>query len=482
MTRKGSVMENIPNNNTFNQTENIPSGSAPAQTQAQPETVMPSQSAGQNTAQPAYDIRTPQNNSRQNFYNNYSARQSTVAYNTPSFTPSAQQTPIYRSTPTATNQSPSAIYNNSHTGNAPQYHYGNPTASGIINNGYVQEQKIKRQIQRNNNKTLRTLGNIAGLAIIVCLLRSTLLSYVALLFQGFLSTTGGLLLFNIFYQVLVIGGTFLVLHFILKGPTDRITKEKKYQSKINLSAPEKPFKAFLLIIISFGGCMAANYVTSFVFWLLEIIGFNSGYTSFEDPNGILETIVMFIGIAVIPPLIEEFSMRGVLLSSMQKYGNTFAIFASAFVFGIFHANFTQIPFAFMCGLFFAYTTIATKSLWPAIIVHAMNNGLSCISTVLIQHFDENVANNFFYITSAVGFALSIVALIIYLKLYKKERILKDRGIVADYSSAKKFRKFMSSPGMIIATIMYSLEAVAVAIMSSPFFKKLLEDMLSQAMS
>ena len=218
--------------------------------------------------------------------------------------------------------------------------------------------------------------------------------------------------------------------------------------------------------MAFGGCMAANYIVSFISALFSAIGIDSGYTSFDNPTGIADIILMFIGIAVIPPLIEEFSMRGVLMTSMQKYGNTFAIFGSAFIFGLFHGNFTQIPFAFICGLFFAYITIATDSLWPAIIVHAMNNGMSCVSTVLIQYFDENTANMFYYIASIGGIVLGVIALIFYLIFYKKDFILKKPSKIPNFSSAKKFRKFMSSPGMIIATILYTFQAISLVIASS----------------
>ena len=465
---EGMVMENNTTNNITNPVNNAPVNGANPYIQRPAQPVQPNI---QNAPQPGV--------TQQTFYTNYSKQPGAVAYNVPSYTPSAQQTPVYRSMPTGNTQSPSAIYNNAQNGNAPQYHYGNPTASGILNNSYLQEQQAKKLQEKKDSKTLRTLGNLAGFALVVCFLRTnfegSIITLIWMLFTGLGNGNlmesmsfgfGEMLFLNLILSVFLIGGTFFGLHLILKKITDKTTKEKKYKSTIKLNAPKKPLKTLLLILVAFGGCMAANYIVSLIAALFSAIGIDSGYTSFDNPTGIADIILMFIGIAIIPPLIEEFSMRGVLMTSMQKYGNTFAIFASAFIFGLFHGNFTQIPFAFICGLFFAYITIATDSLWPAIIVHAMNNGMSCVSTVLMQYFDENTANMFYYISSIGGIVLGVIALIIYLIFYKKDFILKKPSKIPNFSSAKKFRKFMSSPGMIIATILYTFQAISMVIASS----------------
>ena len=470
-------MENNASDNIINQADSTPVAGSDnfAQSPVQP-------------AQPRVQTAAYPNTNQQTFYNNYAQRPGTVAYNVPSYTPSNQQTPIYRSEPVTNNQSPSAIYNNAQSGNAPQYHYGNPTAGGILNNSYLQEQQAKKLQDKKDSKTLRGLGNLAGFALVVCFLRTNLEGSIVTLLWTFilgigkgdlLSVTsysfGEQVFLNLILSVFLIGGTFFGLHLIQKKITDKATGQKKYKSAIRLGAPKKPFKTLLLILIAFGGCMGANFIISYISSFFSAVGVDLGYTSFDNPQNVADIVLLFLGIAVIPPLIEEFCMRGVLMSSMQRYGNTFAIFASAFIFGLFHGNFTQIPFAFMCGLFFAYITIATNSLWPAIIVHAMNNGMSCVSIVLTKYFDDNVANTFFYIASIGGIVLSIVALVIYLVCYNKDFILKKPAKIPNFSSAKKFRKFMSSPGMIIATILYTFQAISLVVVSS--FTDILSDFL-----
>jgi membrane protease YdiL (CAAX protease family) len=187
----------------------------------------------------------------------------------------------------------------------------------------------------------------------------------------------------------------------------------------------------------------------------------------SDPTNAPDIVLMFLGVAVIPPLIEEFSMRGVLLSSMQKYGNRFSMIATAFVFGLFHGNFTQIPFAFICGLFFAYTVIATDSIWPAVIMHGMNNALSCISSILLQVTDEKVSNIFFYACCMGGIALAGVALIVYLRKFKEEKILSFQGEASQLTLGQKMGKFIGSPVMIVAIIIYGIEALLTLTTQTP---------------
>ena len=50
-----------------------------------------------------------------------------------------------------------------------------------------------------------------------------------------------------------------------------------------------------------------------------------------------------------------------------------------------HGNFVQLPFAFCCGLVFAYMDIKTNSLLPSIIVHFLNNGLSVLFDILTSY-------------------------------------------------------------------------------------------------
>ena len=87
------------------------------------------------------------------------------------------------------------------------------------------------------------------------------------------------------------------------------------------------------------------------------------------------------------------------------------------------------------------------------------NAMSAISSGLIYYFDEYTSNTFFYVSSVVGIIFGVLALIIYMNRYKSEKLLKDNTPLNEASLGEKFVKFNSSPMMIIAIILYVIQAV-----------------------
>ena len=396
--------------------------------------------------------------------NGYTAPQGTP-YQVPQYTPESSQ--AYPRTPyggyTANNvqQTPSVIYNNTRTGNAPQYHYGNPMGAMMDNNYYLEQQEKIRK-RRLKEKEIRKTGNIAGLSLIFTLFVALAFSAILLIpsfSELYYSGVGGQSFFSIFHSILVVGGVFFVLRQYLKKNIDRKTLKPKYTVKINYGMPKNPAKTALLVFISVGGCLLANYLSSFILAFLQILGIESTYSSLQEPSGALEIIMMFIATALIPPLVEEYSMRGVTMSFLSKHGKTFAILASAYMFGIFHGTVAQIPFAFMCGLFFGYAVFASGSLWTAVIIHLINNSLSCVSSIIIKEFDESAGNIFFYISTSVFIILGFICLGIYIKNYKQADIKCFKPEDDDLPLKTKFAKFLSSPAMIMATILYFVQAL-----------------------
>ena len=363
---------------------------------------------------------------------------------------------------------PSVVYqNNYNNGAAPQYHYGNPIPF-VIDQRYYQERQEKLRKRNAEKQKVSKIGNMMGASLIVCLVAASVFALLleflpnAFAYGNNFATDA---LINIFYSVVVVGLTYFVFGVLLKKTKVSADQNELYSINVSYNGAKNPKKAALLILMAFGGCMASNYITSILAMIMEGFGIDSGYTSMQEPSNIYDIIIMFIGTAVIPPLVEEYAMRGVVLSALSKHSKMVAVFGSAFMFGVFHGNFTQIPFAFMCGLVFAYITIVSGSLWPAIIVHALNNSLSCIDSVIRLYFDGDVADIFYYAVSIGALVLGAIALVIYLRAYKndKELFKEEAGIL---TPREKTSKFLLSPVMIVATVLYVLQAAIYAATSS----------------
>lgn len=348
--------------------------------------------------------------------------------------------------------SPAEIYNKNFSSNGPQYHYGAP--NNFFNAQYLEEQRKKLMERKTHEKTIRSLGSSTGFMLLILLGISFILSFLLItppfssLYETNLTFASA---FGIFYSVISIGGAFFI--------GSKILKSQKLFKNIPFNAPKDKTKTLLLVLVGFGGCLLANYITGFLRAFAEGFGIYSDYTALEDPSNIMDVAMIFIGTSLIPPLVEEFALRGVLMQSLRKYGNLFAIITSAFVFGVFHGNAVQMPFAFLCGLVIGYAVIATESLWTGVIIHGLMNGMSAISSALVYYFDEYVSNTFFYVASAVGITAGVIAVIVYLTKYKTDDVIQDKEKLNDMTLAERFIKFNTSPVMIVAILLYVIQAV-----------------------
>ena len=92
----------------------------------------------------------------------------------------------------------------------------------------------------------------------------------------------------------------------------------------------------------------------------------------ESSSGMQEGFAMFLYASFLAPITEEILFRGLVQRTLLPYGKKFAIFCSAFLFGIFHGNLAQTPFAFMAGLVLGYVAAEYNLLW-AMVLHMVNN-------------------------------------------------------------------------------------------------------------
>jgi membrane protease YdiL (CAAX protease family) len=105
----------------------------------------------------------------------------------------------------------------------------------------------------------------------------------------------------------------------------------------------------------------------------------------EELNGLIGsggwTIVTTV---VAAPVLEELFFRGIVLENLAKRWNgTVAVLASATLFGIAHAPiWPQALNAFILAILMGYIYLATRSLIPVIIIHAINNGIAYMTLQL----------------------------------------------------------------------------------------------------
>ena len=104
------------------------------------------------------------------------------------------------------------------------------------------------------------------------------------------------------------------------------------------------------------------------------------------PEGLsaLSAFLMIILAGIIAPFGEELLFRGVLYTFIrERWGIWVGVFASALIFGLIHGDLAVGLTAFILGIVTALVFEYSKSLWTAVIVHAINNSLKIVLLYLL---------------------------------------------------------------------------------------------------
>ena len=166
---------------------------------------------------------------------------------------------------------------------------------------------------------------------------------------------------------------------------------------------------FIVLLILFTGVQGVSQICLIA---AEAVLNGFGYTIMERlsmVSGGSDSVPMFIYSALGAPIIEELMFRGVIMRQLRPAGKNFSIVASAVLFGLFHGNLIQIPFAILVGLVLGY--VATEySLGWAILLHMFNNMIlaDTISRVLPTMTANSVAIFLFYGCLALGIVILIL--------------------------------------------------------------------------
>lgn len=226
---------------------------------------------------------------------------------------------------------------------------------------------------------------------------------------------------------------------------------------------EKVKKSNLILYVLLGLSIAflGNILTSLLLSNFEAIGIyrSPSGTGFEYNN--LGYVVMTFVTAVTPAFAEEFLFRGIILGKLRKYGNTFAILGSAFLFALMHGNLTQIPFAFVGGVFFAFITVKTNSLIPSMLIHFLNNFLVCLSQIVGSVTDDYTNIVFNLLMFSIIFALGIFSFVVLsVKDKKLFKIDNSNDEAKEFTLKEKAKFFFLNIGMIFTLVILSLEVLS----------------------
>ena len=218
----------------------------------------------------------------------------------------------------------------------------------------------------------------------------------------------------------------------------------------------KPAVGISFFLLGTTICLLANFPSNWISSILENFGFQGSSQSIPVVPTIPSYIMNVLATAVVPPFVEEFLFRGVILSQFRKYGDVFAVIASALLFGLLHRNFSQIVFAFICGLALGITLVRTNNIWIPVGIHMFVNGFYVLLNIVRFHCSATTYAAVFYIIILVMIFMSLFS-VLYLLLKKKQLSEFRPGVLSVGSS---MGNLFANPGILIFTGICIIESIS----------------------
>lgn len=196
-----------------------------------------------------------------------------------------------------------------------------------------------------------------------------------------------------------------------------------------------------LLCIPLGALIICVSLALSFIWQIILILFGylpSGGGTLPEQFNAVYFILSVLLTACLPAICEEFTNRGGLLTVMRSsFSKTKTIVLIGLAFGLFHQYIGQVFYTAAFGAFLAYIVLETGSVYPAIILHFMNNFMSVYLESAEQYnwalgggfytfINDSMANSFPALTAALALVcLAVFGLTLAIVTISRKQRQKD---------------------------------------------------------
>lgn len=310
--------------------------------------------------------------------------------------------------------------------------------------------------KNTETKTLRKLSFYAGLAVILYVF---IQNVIIVIIEGLglidLYTKNSLFQSGTDIFLIILG---ILLPFSLLG---KKMQKASGEAEPVLMEPVKRKKILLYGIFGCTGCVIlANIFSSYITYFISLIGYELDSPDIQMPDGMFGFAVTMLRVSILAAVVEEFCLRGHVMGNLRRYGDVFAVLMSSAIFALMHGNLIQVPFAMFSGVALGIFSIKTGSIWPAIMAHAINNGLSVAISYLIKIVGEEPGMLLYSYAMYVLIFIGLVAAFAF-AMNTKDRPLK-RGNTVLKPFEKTFHYLFTAPTVVAFLIMVTITAQSVS--------------------
>lgn len=200
--------------------------------------------------------------------------------------------------------------------------------------------------------------------------------------------------------------------------------------------------------------LATMYTVSFVTTVLtSVIGALRG-APVTDPVQEMTAYplpFLFLMVCVLAPLAEEVTFRGLVLTRLRPYGDTFAVFGSALLFAMLHGNISQMFYAFALGVIFGWVALRTGRIRETVALHAAINFFGGFLPSLIEQVLSGEAQEAALYALVLFQFLSILVGCVF--LFLSLRRFQQPSWNGPLSQPRTWGLFFSNPGIVVFTLL-----------------------------
>lgn len=264
--------------------------------------------------------------------------------------------------------------------------------------------------------------------------------------------------------------SFVFLYIIPITATLILFKPKREFNKEIYKKPVYFGSAMGMFPAIYGVSIFANMLTILISMLFAETDLNESFNTVNElePPNLPCALILFFQLFVIAPIFEEYWFRGIVMENLRPYGNGFAIFVSALLFGCTHANLGQLFYTTIMGICLGYIAISTKSIITTTIMHALFNSISGIMLIMMTF--EDVQDYLLETDSGIakepqGWAIVFVVFLCcmmllmligaFMAIWKIKKIKKYKvpKVWTELSTAKRWGVFLSRVTVIIMLVL-----------------------------
>jgi len=108
---------------------------------------------------------------------------------------------------------------------------------------------------------------------------------------------------------------------------------------------------------------------------------DQGIPVFWDGSRAAQFALSFLVVAVVAPIVEELTFRGLGFGLLSKYGVRVALVGTAVLFGLVHGFLVALPLFVIVGLALGWLRMRSGSVYPGMVMHGLFNAAVTVAAI-----------------------------------------------------------------------------------------------------